>query len=102
MFKNINWRNIMKRITLIICIVLVSVASAFISFILGSFLGFAIWFCVFAFIAIEAIYQLGAKGSLSRSFRSNTSSEVPDAHIEQSIRTARTKFDLDNRGRGRN
>ena len=92
----------MKRIVLILCIVLGSVASAFISFMLGSFLGLAIWFCVFAFIAIEVIYHLGAKGSLPRSFRSNTSSEVPDAHIEQSIRTARTKFDLDNRGRGRN
>lgn len=92
----------MKRITLILCIVLVSVVSACISFILGSFLGLAMWFCVFTFIAIEVIYYLGAKGSLRRSFRSNTSSEVPNDHIEQSIRSARTMFDLDYRGRGRN
>ena len=92
----------MKRIALITCILLVSVASAFLSFMLASFLGLAIWFCVFAFIAIEVIYHLGAKGSLSRSFRSNTSSEVPDAHIEQSIQTARGRYDLDYRGRGRN
>jgi len=100
--KKTNRRNIMKRIALILCIVLGSVASAFISFMFGSFLGLAIWFCVFAFIAIEVIYHLGAKGSLSRSFRSNTSSEVPDAHIEQSIQTARGRYDLDYRGRGRN
>jgi hypothetical protein len=92
----------MKRIALILCIVLALVGSAFISFILGSFLGFAIWLCIFAFIAIEVLYHLGAKGSLSHSFRSNTSSEVPDARIEQSIRSARTRFDLDYRGRGRN
>jgi len=92
----------MKRIVLIICIVLGSVASAFISFMLGSFFGLVIWFCVFAFIAIEVIYYLGAKGSLLRSFKSNTSSEVPDARIEQSIKSARGWYDLDYRGRGRN
>ena len=92
----------MKRIALILCIVLGSVASAFISFMLGSFLGLAIWICIFTFIAIEVIYHLGAKGSLRRSFTSNTSSEVSDAHIEQSIETARGWYDLDYRGRGRN
>ena len=92
----------MKRIAFILCIVLVAVGSAFIIFKLGSFLGLAIWFCVFAFIAIEVIYHLGAKGSLSRSFKSNTSSQVPDARIEQSIQSARGWWDLDYRGRGRN
>ncbi len=92
----------MKRIALIICIVLGSVASASISFMLGSFFGLVIWFCVFAWIAIEVIYQLGAKGSLLRSFKSNTSSEVPDARIEQSTQSARGWYDLDYRGRGRN
>lgn len=92
----------MKRIAFILCIVLVAVASAFIIFKLASFLGLAIWFCVFAFVAIEVIYHLGAKGSLSRSFKSNTSSQVPDARIEQSIQSARGWWDLDYRGRGRN
>jgi hypothetical protein len=92
----------MKRIALIICIVLFSVASAFISFMLGSFLGLVIWFCVFAFIAIEIVYHFGAKGSLRRSFKSNSSGEVPDARIEQSMRTARGWYDLDYRGRGKN
>lgn len=92
----------MKRIAFILCIVLVAVASAFISFKFGSFLGLAIWFCVFAFVAIEVIYHLGAKGSLSRPFKSNTSSQVPDARIEQSIQSARGWWDLDYRGRGRN
>ncbi len=92
----------MKRTAMIVCIVFVTVASGFISFMLGSFLGLAIWFCIFAFIAIEVVYHLGAKGSLARSFRSNISSDVPDAHIEQSIKTARGRWDLDYRGRGRN
>ena len=92
----------MKRIALILCLVLVALAIGFISFKLGSFLGLAIWFCVFAFIAIEVIYYLGAKGLLSYSFRSNTSGDVPDARIEQSTRTARGWWDLDYRGRGRN
>ena len=92
----------MKRTALMICIVLVSIASAFISFKLGSFFGLVIWFCAFAFIAIEVIYHLGAKASLRRSFRSQTSSEVPDARIEQSTQTARGWYDLDYRGRGRN
>lgn len=92
----------MKRIALIICIVLVSVASAFISFKLGSFLGLASWFCIFAFIAIEVIYHLGAKGSLLHSLKSNTSSEIPDARIERTTQSARGWYDLDYRGRGRN
>src|SRR5690349_18247084 len=92
----------MKRIALILCIVLVSVASAFISFMLGSFLGLAIWFCIFAFIAIEVIYHLGAKGSLSHSFKSNNCSKVADARIEQLMRSARGMWVLDYRGRRRN
>ncbi len=92
----------MKRIALMICFVLVSVASAFISFMLGSFFGLVIWFCVFAFIAIEVIYYLGPKGALLRSFKSNSVSEVPDARIEQTTQTARGWYDLDYRGRGRN
>ncbi len=92
----------MKRIALILCIVLVCVVTGFLSFKLGSFLGLAIWFCVFAFIAIEVIYYVGAKGPVARSFRSNTSSDVPDANIEQSIKSARGWWDLDYRGRGRN
>ncbi len=91
----------MKRIALILYIVLVAVASAFISFKLGNFLGLAIWCCVFAFIAIEVIYHLGAKGSLRRSFRSNTSIDVPDPNSERSIHSARGIYDLDYRGRGR-
>ncbi len=91
----------MKKRALIICVVLVLGGSAFISFEFGSFLGLAIWFCVFAFIAIEVIYYVGAKGPLARSFRSNTSSNVPDANIEQSFRSARGWWDLDYR-RGRN
>jgi hypothetical protein len=97
-----HWRNTMKRIALVVCIVLGSVASALISFMIGSFFGLVIWFCVFAFIAIEAIYHLGAKGSLLRSFKSNTSSEVSDARIEQTTQSARGWYDLDYRGRGRN
>ena len=92
----------MKRIALIICIVLFSVASAFISFKLGSFFGLVIWFCAFAFIAIEVIYHLGPKGSLLRSIKSNSVSEVPDARIEQTTQGARGWYDLDYRGRGRN
>ena len=92
----------MKRITLIICIILGSVASAFISFMLGSFFGLVIWFCAFAFIAIEIVYHFGAKGSLLRGFKSNTSSKVPDARIEQTTQSARGWYDLDYRGRGRN
>ncbi len=46
--------------------------------------------------------SFGAKGSLSRGFKSNTSSEVPDARIEQTTQSARGWYDLDYRGRGRN
>jgi hypothetical protein len=92
----------MQRIAMILCIVLGSIASAFISFMLGSFFGLVIWFCVFAFIAIEVIYHLGAKGSLLRSFKSNSVSEVPDTRIEQTTQSARGWYDLDYRGRGRN
>jgi hypothetical protein len=92
----------MKRIALILCIVFVAIVFALISFKLGSFLGLAIWLCVFAFIAIEVFYHVGTKGSLRLSFRSKTSSDVPDANIEHSIQSARGWWDLDNRGRGRN
>jgi hypothetical protein len=102
MLQEYEAEKVMKRIALILCMVLGSITSALISFMLGSFLGLAIWFCVFAFIAIEVLYHLGAKGSLHHSFKSNTSSEVPDARIEQSIKSARGWYDLDYRGRGRN
>ena len=92
----------MKYLKVIAGLSLISIASGLISFELGSFLGLAIWFCIFAFVAIEVIYYLGAKGPLLRSIRSNTSSEVPDAQIEHSIQTARGWWDLDYRGRGRN
>ena len=92
----------MKRIAVIICFILLSIVSAYVSYMAGGLLGIFAWFSIFAFIAIEVIYHLGAKGSLSRSFRSNTSSEVPDAYLEQSTRTARGRWDLDYRGRGRN
>ena len=92
----------MKRIALILFTLLVSVGSAFISFKFGGFFGLIIWSCVFVIIALEVIYHLGAKGPLSRSFKSKASSEVPDARIEQSTRSARGWYDLDYRGRGRN
>jgi hypothetical protein len=97
-----DWRKTMKRIALIICIVLGSVASAYISYMVGGPLGIFAWFCVLAFIAIEIIYHSSAKGSLRRGFKSHTSSEVPDARIEQSTQSARGWYDLDYRGRGRN
>jgi hypothetical protein len=91
----------MKRIALI-CFILLSIVSAYISFMVGGLLGVFAWLCVFAFIAIEVVYHLGARGSLLRSFKSNTSSEVPDARIEQTTTSARGWYDLDYRGRGRN
>ena len=94
----------MKRIALIINIILVSIVSAYVSYMVGDLLGIFAWFCAFAFIAIEIVYHFGAKGSLLRGFKSNTSSEVPDARIEQTTQTqsARGWYDLDYRGRGRN
>jgi hypothetical protein len=91
----------MKRIALI-CFIPLSIVSAYISYMVGGPLGIFAWFCIFAFIAIEIVYHLGAKGSLLRSFKSNTSSEVPDARIEQRTTSARGWYDLDYRGRGRN
>lgn len=44
----------------------------------------------------------GAVGREDRKFHSNISSEVPDARIEQTTRSARGWYDLDYRGRGRN
>ena len=92
----------MKRIAVIICFILLSIASAYVSYRAGGLFGIFAWISVIAFIAIEVTYHLGAKGSLRRSFRSNTSSEVPDAQIEQSIQKAHGWYDLDYRGRGRN
>lgn len=91
----------MKRIALI-CFILISIVSAYISYMVGGLLGIFAWSCVFAFIAIEIVYHFGAKGSLRRGFMSNTPSEVPDARIEQTTQSARGWYDLDYRGRGRN
>ena len=91
----------MKRIVLI-SFILISIVSAYISYIVGGLLGIFAWFCVFVFIGIEIVYHFGAKGSLRRSFKSNSSSEVPDARIEQTTQSARGWYDLDYRGRGRN
>jgi hypothetical protein len=91
----------MKRIALI-CFILVSIVSAYISYMVGGPLGIFAWFCIFAFIAIEIVYHFGARGSLLRGFKSNTSSEVPDASIEQTTQPTRGWYDLDYRGRGRN
>ncbi len=91
----------MKRIALL-CFILLSILSAYVSYMVGGPLGIFAWFCVFAFIVIEIVYHFGAKGSLRRGFKSNSSSEVPDARIEQTTQTARGWYDLDYRGRGRN
>ena len=91
----------MKRIALL-CFILLSILSAYVSYMVGGPLGIFAWFCVFAFIVIEIVYHFGAKGSLRRRFKSNSSSEVPDARIEQTTQTARGWYDLDYRGRGRN
>jgi hypothetical protein len=85
-----------------ICFILISIVSAYVSFKVGGILGLLLWFCVFAWITIEVVYHLGAKGSFLHSFKSNTSSEVPDARIEQTIRSPRGYYDLDYRGRGKN
>jgi hypothetical protein len=69
---------------------------------LGGIFGLFIWFCLFAFVAIEVLYHYGAKGPLSRSFRSHVSSDVPDARIEATTQSPRGWYDLDYRGRGRN
>jgi hypothetical protein len=90
----------MKRIALI-CFILFSIVSAYISYMVGGPLGIFAWFCIFVFIALEIVYHLSAKGSLLRSFKSNTSGEVPDARIEKTTTTARGWYDLDYRGRGR-
>jgi len=94
----------MKRIALIICFILLSIASAYVGYMVGGLLGIFAWLSVFAFIGIEIVYHIGAKGSLLRGFKSTTSSEVPDARIEQTTQsqTARGWYDLDYRGRGRN
>ena len=91
----------MKRIALL-GFILISIVSAYISYMVGGPLGIFAWLCVFAFIVIEIVYHFGAKGSLSRGFKSNTSSEVPDARIEQTTQSARGWYDLDYRGRGSN
>jgi hypothetical protein len=96
------WRNAMKKTVLIICFILLSIVSAYVGYMVAGLLGIFAWLCVFAFIAIEIVYHFGAKGSLLRGFKSNTSSEVPDARNEQTTRTARGFYDLDYRGRGRN
>ena len=92
----------MKRIALIICFILLSIASAYVGYMVGGLLGIFAWFSVFAFIVIEIVYHFGAKGSLRRSSKSNSSGEVPDARIEQTTQTARGWYDLDYRGRGKN
>jgi hypothetical protein len=91
----------MKRIALL-GFILISIVSAYVSYMVGGLLGILAWSCVFAFIVIEIIYHFGAKGSLRQSFKSNTSSEVLDARIEQTTQSARGWYDLDYRGRGRN
>jgi hypothetical protein len=91
----------MKRIALL-CFILISIVSAYISYMVGGPLGIFAWLCVFAFIVIEIVYHFVAKGSLRRNFKSNTSSEVPDTRIEQTTQSARGWYDLDYRGRGRN
>ena len=91
----------MKRIALL-CFILVSIVSAYVSYMLGGLLGIVAWLCIFAVIVIEIVYHFGAKRSLLHGFKSKTSSEVPDARIEQTTQPARGWYDLDYRGRGRN
>jgi uncharacterized membrane protein len=100
--RKTHWRKTLKIKALIICIILLSIVSASVSYMVGGLLGIFAWFFVFIFIAIEVIYHFGAKGSLHSSFSSKTSSDVPDANVERSIRSARGWYDLDYRGRGRN
>jgi hypothetical protein len=85
-----------------ICAIAISIGSACVSFVLGGIFGLFIWFCLFAFVAIEVLYHYGAKGPLSRSFRSHVSSDVPDARIEATTQSPLGWYDLDYRGRGRN
>jgi hypothetical protein len=91
----------MQRIGFI-CAIAISIGSVYVSFMLGGIFGLFVWCCLLAFVAIEALYYYGAKGLLSRSFRSHTSSDVPDARIEATTQSPRGWYDLDYRGRGRN
>jgi len=72
-----------------------------IGYVLGGLLGLTIGIALSLFIIIEMVYHYGAKGSRLRSFRSNTSSDVPDAEISNNIQSPRGFYDLDYRGRGK-
>jgi hypothetical protein len=91
----------MKRVRLL-CAIVVSLVTVWISFMLGGLFGLLVWFALFAFVAVEVVYHYGAKGSLSRSFKSNVSSDVPDASIGATTSSSRGYYDLDYRGRGKN
>jgi hypothetical protein len=78
------------------------IVGAFLAYQFGGLFWLIGWLCLVMFVAIEVLYYFGSKGSLSRSFRSRTSSEVPAARIETTTQTPRGWYDLDYRGRGRN
>ncbi len=73
-----------------------------IGYVMGGLLGLTIGVAVSLFIIIELVYHYGAMGSLSHSFRSNTSSDVPNTQISKNIQSPRGFYDLDYRGRGKN
>lgn len=73
-----------------------------VSFVFGGVLGLIAGIAISLFVIIEMVYYYGARGSLLRSFRSNISSDVPDAQISNNIRSPRGFHDLDYRGRGKN
>jgi uncharacterized membrane protein len=69
------------------------------SFIFGGLLGLTFGIAIALFILVELVYYYGAKGSLARSFRSNVSSDAPDA--QTNTQSPRGYYDLDYRGRGK-
>lgn len=80
----------------------ISIVSVWLCYVYFGLFGFLICIGVFAFVAIDVVYYYGAKPSRARSFKSSTSSDVPDARIERMIQGPRVWYDLDNRGRGKN
>ncbi len=93
--------QIMRKIILLSGIAFLIAATCLI-YQFGGLLWLLAWLCLVVFVLLEVLYYYGSKGSLSRSFRSHISSDVPDARIEMTTRTPRGWYDLDYRGRGRN
>ena len=90
------------RKTILLVGIAILIAVSFMIYLFAGLFWLIVWLCPVMFVLTEILYRYGSKGSLSRSFRSQASGDVPDARIEMTTRTPRGWYDLDNRGRGKN